>query len=76
MSPRRCPDPAPDRRRQRSRGLALSRNDAIGDLAVVIAAVLIGGTGSPWPDIAVAIAIAGLFLHSSWHIIRDAHGEM
>ena len=53
-----------------------SRNDAIGNLAVVIAAVLIGGTGSPWPDIVVAIAIAALFLHSSWHIIRDARREL
>jgi Co/Zn/Cd efflux system component len=42
----------------------------------VIAAVLIGGTGSPWPDIVVAIAIAALFLHSSWHIIRDARREL
>jgi Co/Zn/Cd efflux system component/copper chaperone CopZ len=53
-----------------------SRNDAIGNLAVVIAAVLIGGTGSAWPDIIVAIAIAALFLHSSWQIIRDARREL
>jgi cation diffusion facilitator family transporter len=53
-----------------------SRNDAIGNLAVVIAAILIGGTGSAWPDIVVAVAIAALFLHSSWQILNDARRDM
>jgi Co/Zn/Cd efflux system component/copper chaperone CopZ len=53
-----------------------SRNDALGNLAVVIAALLIGGTGSAWPDIIVAIAIATLFLHSSWRILSDALSEV
>lgn len=53
-----------------------SRNDAIGNLAVVVAAVAIGGTGSVWPDIVVATAIAGLFLHSSWRILSDARREL
>ena len=53
-----------------------SRNDAIGNLAVVIAALVIAGTGSAWPDIVVAIAIAALFLHSSWQILVDALTEV
>lgn len=53
-----------------------SRNDAIGNLAVVIAAGLVAWSGSAWPDLAVALAIAGLFLQSSWAIIRDARGDL
>ena len=49
-----------------------SRNDAIGNAAVVVAAVLVALTGTSWPDLIVAFAIAGLFLHSSWVIVRDA----
>lgn len=49
-----------------------SRNDALGNLAVVIAAGLVAWTGTPWPDLAVAVVIAGLFLQSSWSIVRDA----
>ena len=53
-----------------------SRNDAIGNLAVVIAAALVAWTGSAWPDLVVAFAIAALFLHSSWAIVRDARGDL
>jgi Co/Zn/Cd efflux system component len=53
-----------------------SRNDAIGNAAVVAAAGLVAWLGSPWPDLIVAFAIAGLFLHSSWHIIGDARSEL
>lgn len=53
-----------------------SRNDAIGNAAVVAAAGLVAWTGMPWPDLAVALAIAGLFLHSSWSIVRDARGDL
>lgn len=53
-----------------------SRNDAIGNIAVVIAAGLVAWTGTPWPDLVVAVIIAGLFLHSSWSIIRDALGDL
>lgn len=53
-----------------------SRNDAIGNLAVVIAAGLVAWTATPWPDLVVALIIAGLFLHSSWSIIRDAAKEL
>jgi cation diffusion facilitator family transporter len=53
-----------------------SRNDAIGNLAVVVAAVLVAWTGTPWPDLVVAIVIAGIFLQSSWSIVRDARGDL
>lgn len=53
-----------------------SRNDAIGNLAVIIAAGLVWWTGTPWPDLAVAVVIAGLFLQSAWLIIRDARRDL
>ncbi len=53
-----------------------SRNDAIGNAAVVIAAGLVAWTKSPWPDLAVAIVIATLFLHSSSIIVRDASNDL
>ena len=53
-----------------------SRNDALGNLAVVIAAGLVAWTGTPWPDLVVAAVIAGLFLHSSWSIVRDARRDL
>ncbi|MBD3679770.1 MAG: cation transporter [Rhodobacteraceae bacterium] len=49
-----------------------SRNDAIGNAAVILAAVLVARTGATWPDTIMALAIAGLFLHSAWEIARDA----
>lgn len=53
-----------------------SRNDAIGNLAVVVAAGLVAWTGTPWPDLVVALVIAGLFLQSSWSIVRDARSDL
>lgn len=53
-----------------------SRNDALGNLAVVIAAGLVWWTGTPWPDLVVAVIIAGLFLQSSWSIVRDARADL
>lgn len=53
-----------------------SRNDAIGNLAVVFAAVLVWALSSPWPDLLVAFAVAGLFLQSAWSIIRDARSDL
>ena len=53
-----------------------SRNDAIGNAAVVVAAGLVAWLGSAWPDLIVAFGIAGLFLHSSWSIIRDAKDDL
>ena len=53
-----------------------SRNDAIGNAAVVVAAVLVAWTDTPWPDLVVSAAIAALFLHSAWAIVRDARGDL
>jgi Co/Zn/Cd efflux system component/copper chaperone CopZ len=53
-----------------------SRNDAIGNVAVVVAAALVAVTASAWPDLVVAFLIAGLFLHSSWSIIVDARQDL
>ncbi|MCB4825417.1 cation transporter [Roseicella aerolata] len=53
-----------------------SRNDAIGNLAVVVAAGLVWWTGTAWPDLAVAAVIAGLFLQSAWSIVRDALADL
>lgn len=53
-----------------------SRNDAIGNLAVVFAAALVWWLSSPWPDLVVAFAVAALFLQSAWSIIRDARHDL
>lgn len=53
-----------------------SRNDALANIAVIIAAVLVAWLKSAWPDLIVAGIIAVLFLHSAWEIIRDAAAEL
>jgi Co/Zn/Cd efflux system component len=52
-----------------------SRNDAIGNVAVIAAAGMVAWTGTPWPDLIVAIAMASLFLHSATLILRQALQE-
>ena len=52
-----------------------SRNDAIGNIAVLAAAGLVFLTGSAWPDLAVAALMAGLFLWSAAQIITQALQE-
>jgi len=53
-----------------------SRNDAIGNIAVMGAAVLVAWTATPWPDLVVAAFMAGLFLRSAIAILRQAKGEL
>lgn len=53
-----------------------SRNDAIGNVVVVIAAGLVAWTGTQWPDLIAATVIASLFLQSSWSIIRHARHDL
>ena len=53
-----------------------SRNDAIGNLAVVAAALGVFGTGTAWPDIVVAAVLAGLGISGGWRIIRLAGREL
>jgi Co/Zn/Cd efflux system component len=52
-----------------------SRNDAIGNIAVMLAASGVWASGTAWPDLAVAGIMAGLFLWSSLQIIRQARAE-
>jgi Co/Zn/Cd efflux system component len=52
-----------------------SRNDAIGNVAVMIAAAGVWGTGAVWPDLGVAALMAGIFLASSAQILRQAWAE-
>ncbi len=52
-----------------------SRNDAIGNVAVIIAAGAVAITRSPYPDLIVALMMSGLFLSSAWQILRQASGE-
>jgi len=53
-----------------------SRNDAIGNLAVVAAASGVWATETAWPDLFVAGVMASLFLWSSVQIVRQALGEL
>ena len=53
-----------------------SRNDALNNVAVIIAAALVFWLDSAWPDLIVAAFIAVIFLHSAWEIIRDARSEL
>lgn len=53
-----------------------SRNDAIGNAAVFMAALGVFGTGSAWPDLAVASLMAALALHGGWTVMRQARAEL
>ncbi|MFN3319221.1 MAG: cation transporter [Allorhizobium sp.] len=52
-----------------------SRNDAIGNVIVMIAAVGVWGTATAWPDLIVAGIMAGLFLSSSVQILSQSLAE-
>jgi Co/Zn/Cd efflux system component len=52
-----------------------SRNDAIGNVVVMFAALGVWGTKTAWPDLAVAGLMAGIFLTSSSQILRQAWAE-
>jgi Co/Zn/Cd efflux system component len=53
-----------------------SRNDAIGNAAVLAAAAGVFGTGTAWPDLLVAAIMAGLALWGGSQIVRQAIGEL
>lgn len=52
-----------------------SRNDAIGNVAVIAAAGAVWLLESAWPDLAVALVMAGLFINSSTQVLRQAVAE-
>ncbi|MFI8741310.1 cation transporter [Stutzerimonas zhaodongensis] len=53
-----------------------SRNDAIGNVAVMIAAAGVFGTGAAWPDLVVALVMAGLALSAGFSVVRQARQEL
>jgi Co/Zn/Cd efflux system component len=53
-----------------------SRNDVIGNLAVLVAAAGVLGTGTGWPDVIVAAIMAGLGLQGAAQVIRHALVEL
>lgn len=52
-----------------------SRNDALGNVGVVLAALAVSATGSKIPDVIVGIVISALFSHSAYEIVRAAVQE-
>ncbi len=53
-----------------------SRNDVLGNVAVLLAALGVFGTGTGWPDIAVAAAMGLLALQGAWVVVHQAHTEI
>ncbi|HEX7891174.1 MAG TPA: cation transporter [Ramlibacter sp.] len=53
-----------------------TRNDAIGNVAVMLAAVGVFGTGTRWPDLLVAAVMAGLALSAGLSVVRQARREL
>lgn len=52
-----------------------SRNDAIGNVAVIFAAIGVFGTGSLWPDMIVAVIMASLGLTAGYQVVKQALQE-
>ncbi|MBX3665273.1 MAG: cation transporter [Burkholderiales bacterium] len=53
-----------------------SRNDAIGNVAVMLAALGVFGTGSAWPDLAVAAMLGTLSVSAAFSIVRQSLREL
>src|SRR5207244_1095761 len=53
-----------------------TRNDVLGNLAVLLAAAGVLGTGTGWPDIIVAAIMAGLALQGAWIVVRQSLSEL
>jgi Co/Zn/Cd efflux system component len=53
-----------------------TRNDVLGNLAVLLAAAGVLGTGTGWPDLVVAAIMATLALQGAWTVLRQAFGEL
>lgn len=52
-----------------------SRNDIIANLAVILAAILVGYFSSAWPDLIIGLGIAILFIKSAIGILQEAKRE-
>jgi Co/Zn/Cd efflux system component len=53
-----------------------ARNDVIGNVAVVVAALGVFGTGTGWPDFIVALIMGSLGISGAWQITRQASSEL
>jgi Co/Zn/Cd efflux system component len=53
-----------------------TRNDALGNVAVMLAALGVFGTGTAWPDLLVAAVMAGLAISGGWAVIKHARAEL
>jgi Co/Zn/Cd efflux system component len=53
-----------------------TRNDVLGNLAVLLAALGVVGTGTGWPDVIVAAIMAGLALQGAWVVINQSQAEL
>jgi Co/Zn/Cd efflux system component len=53
-----------------------TRNDVLGNLAVLLAALGVFGTGSGWPDVIVAIVMAGLALQGAAVVLSQSQSEL
>jgi Co/Zn/Cd efflux system component len=53
-----------------------TRNDVLGNLAVLLAAAGVFGTGTGWPDIIVATIMASLALQGSWLVVQQSLHEL
>jgi Co/Zn/Cd efflux system component len=53
-----------------------TRNDVLGNLAVLVAAAGVFGTGTGWPDVIVATIMASLALQGAWLVIQQSLNEL
>ena len=53
-----------------------TRNDAIGNVAVMVAVLGVFGTGTAWPDLVVALIMATLGLTAAFQVLRQAGMEV
>jgi Co/Zn/Cd efflux system component len=53
-----------------------TRNDVLGNLAVLLAALGVFGTGTGWPDVIVATTMAVLALQGAWTVLNQSRAEL
>ena len=53
-----------------------TRNDVLGNLAVLLAALGVLGTGTGWPDVMVAVIMASLALQWAWTVLNQSRAEL
>src|SRR5215813_5035653 len=53
-----------------------TRNDVLGNMAVLLAAAGVFGTGTGWPDLVVAAIMSALAIQGAWIVVRQALSEL